>query len=592
MSGRRVGLAVLLAAAITSCADPGGRLTGGSSLVPLRIHVGTPQSLSAFQGPVVEQIRVYVIRFVNELPDTIATSSARFSADADAINLQILVPLQGNSEDLQVVLLYQTLSGVTLFTAQQTVTVTLGGTTSPPTLQPFYVGPGQDVDSIAITPVAPQVATGDSLGFVVVAFNGQRVPMPAESVYVNWSVSAGSTAGIGGFGVFHAPASAGTAWVFARTPATSLHPNGLLDSTLVTYAQVTPGGLTMTPDSVEKLPSGTQSFTVSGAPARSSFIWSVNGVDGGNTTFGRIDSVNVGTETAYYTAPAQVPPQPVFQVCARLSSDATTFGCAKVLVSPVPSAGTDVIVVNDMNLFDPNFMAQDPNNRLFAANLVNYSASGPRSNGKVVMYDRGRAASCFLDAECADGANVTIDSVLTANGFSIVKVDTVASWASIPSNVKVIFLWNPTIAYTTADINGFKAFASQGGRIVFLGEHVGFYGQAGIDTENLFLADMGSQFTNVGAVISCIETIPPAQISAHQTTTGLTSIVIACASQALPGPNDFPLFIESTGLAVAGVAKISTVPLPVPPAGAAAAGVAAQPTVRTLPQVDGLGRPR
>ena len=246
-------------------------------------------------------------------------------------------------------------------------------------------------------------------------------------------------------------------------------------------------------------------------------------------------------------------------------------------------AQLDVIVINDMNLFDGGFMAQDANNRRFAANLVNFATTGTRNSGRVVMYDRGRNSSCFLDTECSDGpqGNATIDSVLNANGFSLVKVDTVASWAIIPPNVKVIFLWNPTIPYTLSDINGFKLFASQGGRIVFLGEHVGFYGQVGIDTENQFLADMGSQFTNVGAIISCVETIPLSQIRAHQTTTGLTDIIIACASEALPGPNDFPLIFESTGKAVAGVAKISTVPLPLPPAGAepAAARLSAPPAV-------------
>jgi hypothetical protein len=182
--------------------------------------------------------------------------------------------------------------------------------------------------------------------------------------------------------------------------------------------------------------------------------------------------------------------------------------------------------------------------------------------------------------------------VLAANGFTSTKVDTVASWASIPSNVKVIFLWNPRIAYTRTDINGFKAFASEGGRIVFIGEHVGFYLQTGIDTENQFLADMGSQFTNVGDVLACIETILPPNIAQHQTTAGMTSVTIACASEALPGPNDFPLFIESTGKAVAGVAKISTVPLPAPPGVVDAAAQPPRPASAGMPWVNAAGQPR
>jgi hypothetical protein len=285
----------------------------------------------------------------------------------------------------------------------------------------------------------------------------------------------------------------------------------------------------------------------------------------------------------------------VFPVCARVAAAPTNSGCAVVVIRPVPSPGTDVIVINDLNLFDVPRMGEDPNNRLFAANLVNYTVSGARSNGTVVMHDRGRNSPCFLNQECGDLGIATLDSVLAANGFSIVRVDTVASWVNVPANVKVIFLWNPTVTYTRDDINGFKAFASEGGRIVFIGEHDGFYGTTGIATENQFLADMGAQFTNVGAQLACPGgslTIPAGSIAQHQTTTGMTSVTVACASQALPGPNDFPLFIEPTGSAIAGVAKISTVPLPAPPGVTEPAPRAAGTPSAGMPRVSAAGQPR
>ncbi len=58
--------------------------------------------------------------------------------------------------------------------------------------------------------------------------------------------------------------------------------------------------------------------------------------------------------------------------------------------------------------------------------------------------------------------------------------------------------------------------------------------------------------------------MPPGNIAQHQTTTGMTSFVIACASVARPGPNDFPLLIESTAKRWR-VAKISTFRCPIRP---------------------------
>ncbi|MDZ4865287.1 MAG: hypothetical protein SGJ01_17850 [Gemmatimonadota bacterium] len=528
---------------------------GGAGFATVTLQAVAPPSMARFAPNLaVEQVRVRLYRTVGDISRDIVQRVLPFNVNTQTLNVSLSFVTSVAAETLSVQLDYETLTSLVLFSSVQSVEVRAGVPTAPQLMVPSYIGPGSNVAFIGLSPLDTTLTAGDTMAFTVSALDGQQ--QPVTSVYISWS-SSDQQIPVNAAGVLRT--TAGTSRVItvtARTPPTLQDTSGVSASTTVTI--LGPQALIITPDSVEKLPGGTQQFSVTGPTGP--FTWSVNGTDGGNTTFGTVDG------TGFYQAPVAVPTPALFQICARVTATPATSGCAKIVISPIPSAGTDVIVINDMNLFDNAFMGQDPNNRLFAANLVNYTATGSRSNGTVVMYDRGRSSSCFLDLECADAANFTIDSVLTANGFSIVKVDSVADWSSIPANVKVIFLWNPTIPYTRNDINGFKAFASQGGRIVFLGEHVGFYFQAGIDTENQFLADMGSQFTNVGAVISCIETIPPAQIAQHQTTAGLTSITIACASQALPGPNDFPLFFESTGLAVAGVAKISTIPLPVPPA--------------------------
>lgn len=573
MKFRRALTALALPALLATCqGDPAG--AGGPGFARLALRVEAPPSLEQFApGLVVEQIRGTLLRSNRQLPDTIETRTVPFDVNQNSVSISFNLFVSA-AETLTVALDYQTALGQTLFSAQQQVVARPGQNSSPPSFQPAYVGPGSNVAFLIMAPLDTSLTAGDSLAFGVTALDSAQ--QPVTSFYLSWS-SSDTRVPVNAEGRVRAPNLTTVLTIGAQTP------NGTSAST--SLAILGAAGLGIVPDSVEKLPGGTEQFRVVGAAGP--FTWSVNGVDGGNSTFGTIDG------NGFYTAPATVPNPSVFPVCARVTAAPATLGCAVVVINPVPSPGTDVIVINDMNLFDVSFMAQDPGNPLFAANLVNYTPTGPRANGTVVMYDRGRDSPCLLDLECADGANATLDSVLSASGFTIVKVDTVATWASIPANVKVIFLWNPRIAYTRADINGFKAFAAQGGRIVFLGEHVGFYGQAGIDTENQFLADMGSQFTNVGAIISCIETIPAGNIAQHQTTTGMTSIVIACASEALPGPNDFPLLIESTAKAVAGVAKISTIPLPAPPGvSEPAARTAPKRVPGTLPPVDGLGRPR
>src|SRR5205807_163384 len=54
-----------------------------------------------------------------------------------------------------------------------------------------------------------------------------------------------------------------------------------------------------------------------------------------------------------------------------------------------PPPGRDIVVFNDVNPFDNTGMGND-NNHILVANLVDYTASGPRASGSVVAFDRGR----------------------------------------------------------------------------------------------------------------------------------------------------------------------------------------------------------
>ena len=126
----------------------------------------------------------------------------------------------------------------------------------------------------------------------------------------------------------------------------------------------------------------------------------------------------------------------------------------------------------------------------------------------------------------------------------------------------MIFLWNPTETFTPPEINALKAFAEEGGRVVFIGEWQGYYDA--ITLENDFLAKMGAVMTNTGQAVDCgYNTLPQASLRPHQITQGMTNVTIACSSVLIPGPNDYPLYYDSTNtMVLSAVATIDTTPIP------------------------------
>ena len=234
-------------------------------------------------------------------------------------------------------------------------------------------------------------------------------------------------------------------------------------------------------------------------------------------------------------------------------------GCESIQVP-----GRDIVVLNDINIFDNNAMA-DPDNVRFVQNLVNYTTSGIRNDSDVVQIDRGRNSKCFGTGECNESQWATLESVMSGEGFTVETIlSTSGSLTSIPANVKVIFLVNPLVQYTVAEINTLKQFASEGGRIVFVGEYDTYYGP-GIALENQFLLNMGAVLFNSGGALDCSYTVLPETSNRdHPIMAGVGDLTIACASVIEPGEGDFPLFYDTTNTSVlGGVAKIDTAPISV-----------------------------
>lgn len=299
-------------------------------------------------------------------------------------------------------------------------------------------------------------------------------------------------------------------------------------------------------------------------------------------------------------------PEPLYAVDGGIGGRTFFMSSFVAVGRPGPAPGEDVVVINDMNVFDDRAMA-DPNNVRLVQNLVGFSTSGVRAGATRVLYDRGREAPCFLvSLECADANQGAFDAAVAGAGFTITKIDAVQSYADVPDDVKVIFLVNPTVPFTSADVEGLRDFAREGGRIVFLGEYVGFYGTAGVAVQNALLQALGTGMTSVGAEIDCAyldgagalqyPTLGAASIRPHQTTAGMTGLTVACLSQVVLGPDDYAIVYDATNsIVVAGVAKIDLTPPVVahghggPAPSLRRQGEAATPAFR--PTVDGAGRP-
>jgi hypothetical protein len=246
----------------------------------------------------------------------------------------------------------------------------------------------------------------------------------------------------------------------------------------------------------------------------------------------------------------------------------TPHGVTATFKGP-PPPGRDIVVFNDVNTFDNTAMANANNVRL-AQNLVTFTSEGPRNAGRVVQIDCGRKA--VAPVYCTTEAT-TFRQTITSAGFVILDSrSSSGTLTTFPSTVKVLMLLLGCEHFTVSEVNAMKQFASEGGRIIYVGENAMAY-QACFPVENQFLSDMGAKMTNSGTAVDCeYVTVPQSSLrTEHQIMAGLTNLTIACASVIVPGPEDFPLhFDRSNTKVLAGVARIDITPLP-----SAASGFAA-----------------
>jgi len=222
-----------------------------------------------------------------------------------------------------------------------------------------------------------------------------------------------------------------------------------------------------------------------------------------------------------------------------------------------PAESGDIIVINDINMFDdPRIVEED--NIQFVGNLVSFSSDGlPRSAASNIVFDRGRNSTCGLRSLCDDNDMSKMRQAITNLGFTIVNDDSSSgSLTDIDAETKVIFFWNPEQEFTIDEISALKKFSNEGGRIIWIGEHAGFYGN-GIPIQNQFLEDMGVVMRNIGGIIlTGAHTISIDPGSTHQSLESVQTVHMNTASEMELGPNDFALIIDPvSGHIIAAVAK-------------------------------------
>ena len=253
-------------------------------------------------------------------------------------------------------------------------------------------------------------------------------------------------------------------------------------------------------------------------------------------------------------------------------------------VDEPPPPGTDIVVFNDVNVFDNTGMSDVDNVRL-VRNLVDFTTTKPRGAGDEVWVDCRSSVLTGSHGGCQNPS--TFRSTVEGEGLTLVDVFG-GSLVDLPPEVKVLFLWIPTSPYPTSEVNAFKRFAAEGGRIVFVGENAGFYGSF-FELQNDLLEAFGATLRNVGGVFHIgYSQLPQSSLRPHQITAGVVTLTIAASSEIVLGPGDFALYYDATETFVlSGVATIDTTQLEEELAGSRSV----RPSAVPAPAYDTLGRP-
>ena len=307
---------ILMLALSTACSN---EPTGSDVVGPLAVDARLPAwSVTLPSDLAITEVGVQALE-----PATLAVRATQiwpFDPATDTLIVAMPVELRQSVETLLVNIGYFGQTGAPVFQGSALVAVTAGIPSQPTKIPVTYVGPGQEVRSIGITPQQVGAAFGETLLFDVVGADSIFAPVP--TFYVGWETSDPELP-IDAYGRLTTPARTLLARIRAHTPTAI----GLVRDSTELYVDADGFGLLPASVSVQ-VGRGTQLrlFDRNRAPV----ILQVNGVLDGTLEFG-FASVD---GDVFYLAPTVVPSPATIPVCATSVPAPASTACTQVTVTP------------------------------------------------------------------------------------------------------------------------------------------------------------------------------------------------------------------------------------------------------------------
>jgi hypothetical protein len=228
----------LLALATATCStDRTGPGTDGRGYFGFRpvYQLAEGRSLSQF-GIVADTVRVRITRPIDQL---VIDTAVVFPADSSSLSLALPVELESSPELLDVVITISA-QGQVIFVDSLQVDVVDGppGSSTPPTVVFQYIGPGNNIAVVDITPQDTTITFGDTVFFASTAEDSAQAPV--ANFYLSWTSSDSNVARVNGAGRVVAGTARGTAEIVGLTPT------GIADTSTITIA---PSPVIITADS-------------------------------------------------------------------------------------------------------------------------------------------------------------------------------------------------------------------------------------------------------------------------------------------------------------------------------------------------------
>jgi len=399
------------------------------------------------------------------------------------------------------------------------------------------------VAAITISPADPQVAVGETLDISAQAFdvNGSPITVFDKSF---WGGTTHVSAG--GFGLSGVIAGVHPTQV-AGGASFNVALNGTFFSFSATVTSFIQGTIKKTEDGETK-PAISQTVSLESDGKQ---IATTSTDRAGRYRF---DGLLAGSYTVKPIVGEGLAASPADKVVPL--SQAAPTGQADFSIDEKGAAGSgDIVVVNDWNIWDTN--ANPP---LLVQNLV---ATAPNAGTKVVWWC-GRQANPFKICSSSIGPDGSgqfsgTRDAITAAGWNF-EVDYQTPLVSIPSDVRVFWMWTPTEVLTDAEVNVLKAFAARGGRIVFNADFKeSWYTSAQhANIETRLLSQLGTGITSTGVLSGSTGVIvaPTDPILA-----GVTSVSFGSPGDMLVSAPGVALVTDGSGKVLIARSSVDTTPI-------------------------------